>query len=447
MSPERVNAWLDRLPRTRFGRLGREVPAFRSCGVAGYYVALVATLAGGLLTGRSLLVLGILSAVCAFSFFAWAQARRAITGREELVLLEHVWIAELASALALRALGEPALPYLDVISVGLSFFLAAGRVGCTLVGCCHGAPSEIGIVYGEAHVRDGFSRHLAGVRLLPVPLLEAASLAAVGVTGLAALPFCAPGSVIAWFLAAYAIVRFGLEGLRGDARPHALGLSVGRWMAIVELAAALAIKEHARLASPSVKVACAVALTLVIVAGIVDRRRLRRTRALLDPAHAASLRAIVRSAPRDVGAGPLLQRTAQGVGVAVSAAGPDEGVHVSLRLPDGQRDLAALCALAARALPELHLETARLAGEGELLFLHVTELLELARETAAALEIALYGAVVRRFQDRGQALVREPRADPPPAPPEPADPAPPGPAAPARSAERLNYYGVKGRGE
>ena len=37
-------------------------------------------------------VLG-LSAAAALSFFAWALLRLWLTGRETLVLLEHVWIA------------------------------------------------------------------------------------------------------------------------------------------------------------------------------------------------------------------------------------------------------------------------------------------------------------------------------------------------------------------
>jgi hypothetical protein len=65
-----LNELFDRLPRTRFGLGGRKVPAFRSCGVIGFYLAVVATMGGGLLALRTLLVLALISAVSAAPFFA-----------------------------------------------------------------------------------------------------------------------------------------------------------------------------------------------------------------------------------------------------------------------------------------------------------------------------------------------------------------------------------------
>src|SRR6266508_3350485 len=127
---ELVNAWLDRLPRTRFFAADGTVPAFRSCGVAGFHAGLVTCFAAALLTGRSLLITTMLCVVAALSFFAWALLRKRITGREVLVLLEHVWIAQAAIVASLYALGRPILAYWDVLSLGLCVFLAAGRTGC-----------------------------------------------------------------------------------------------------------------------------------------------------------------------------------------------------------------------------------------------------------------------------------------------------------------------------
>src|SRR5712691_11033590 len=96
-----LNAILDTLPRARLQRFGRAVPTYRGLGIVGFYGALIVTLAAGFLTSRSLLVLAILSLVCAASFFVYAYVRRLITGQERIVLLEHVWFALALSALTL----------------------------------------------------------------------------------------------------------------------------------------------------------------------------------------------------------------------------------------------------------------------------------------------------------------------------------------------------------
>jgi hypothetical protein len=119
----RVNALLDRLPRTRVGTCSREAPAFRTCGVTGFYLAVGAALAGGLLAGRELLLVAALCLACALSFFAYVYARVWITGRETLVLLEQVWTAEACCALALWALRAPVLAYLDVIGPAMALLI------------------------------------------------------------------------------------------------------------------------------------------------------------------------------------------------------------------------------------------------------------------------------------------------------------------------------------
>ena len=168
----RLNDWLDSLPRPSLFRACRPRPAFGSLGVTGYHAALVVTVGCGLFQGGSLLVLLALSGVCAASFYGWALLRRRIAGRESYVAFEHVWVALLASAGAASLFGAPVLASLDAVSLGLATFLAFGRIGCLSAGCCHGLPSSVGVVYGHEHARQGFSRHLVGVRLFPVQILE-----------------------------------------------------------------------------------------------------------------------------------------------------------------------------------------------------------------------------------------------------------------------------------
>jgi hypothetical protein len=400
---ETVNRLLDTLPRTRFGRWSREVPAFRTLGVTGFYTGVALMLAGGLLTGRSLLVLAVACVVCALSFFAYVYVRLWITGRETMVLLDQVWFAEACVAATLWALREPVLPYMDVIAVAMSFFLVAGRTGCLLVGCCHGRPSSVGIVYGEEHAREGFPHHLVGVRLFPVQALEAAGLAVIGTTGLVALPFAAPGRVFLWFLCGYGVLRFGMEGLRADERTHFLGLSRARWMALAEVALAVWI---ARGDGPPARAAALLALlALALAAALVARHVFDARRRFRAASHLAELHAAV----AELVAGPEwvvgaeshspapARTTSLGVTVALSGAAEEEHLlHASLSLPAAVRDLELLCELAARAFPHAPPERARLLGG----VLHLLTPPPAPRPGGDAGERSreLYGCVARRLQ-------------------------------------------------
>jgi hypothetical protein len=370
MTAGALNTWLDALPRSRLGRLSREVPAFRTCGITGFYVALATLFAGGLVTGRSLLVLALLALVCGLSFFAYAHLRRAVFGRELIVLLEHVWFAQLCAAAALLGLGEPLPPYLDLVAPPLAFFLACGRVGCLMVGCCHGNPSSLGIVYPESHAEDGFPRHLVGVRLFPVALVECVGLVLIGVTGFVALPFAAPGRVFLWLLIGYAVMRFGLEGLRGDRRPHLLGLSQARWMSLAEFALALVLGERwSGRAFGAREISLGALLAALLVGCLALKHALDPRRKLLAPAHLKELRELALAAGAGNGDGaPVARTTSAGVRVAVTAAhaGGAAGRHVSLSLPERGVELALLCELAAAALPEAPAENARLSPRGVL---------------------------------------------------------------------------------
>ncbi len=398
-----INAFLDGLPCPRLGLFAREVPTFRACGIVGFYVALLVLLGGGLLTGRSLVVLAALALVSGLSFFVYTYLRMWITGREELVLLEHVWFALACNSEALWWMGEPILPYLDIVSVALCPFLAAGRVGCTLVGCCHGRPSSLGIAYNENCARDGFSRHLVGVRLLPVPAIEAMGLVAIGATGFIALPFASPGHVFAWYLIAYSVMRFGLEGARGDYRPHFLLLSQARWMALLEVGLALHLTSG-EYRAPALAAYAALFATLVASLAFIWRQDRRRS--LLTAAHLGEIRQFLQgeiAGPKPTNAQPKAHKTSCRVTVAVSRALEDPGAaaHVSLSLPDGQSDLPCLCELAVRVVPELIPEAAQVTS-GRVIHLRLPSTAlerECGREMLRDRVNALYGSVVRRCQN------------------------------------------------
>lgn len=352
---DRFNDWLDQFPRVRFATFAQPTPAFRACGIAGFYLAIVVTLATGLGRGRDLAVLALLCAVCGCSFYAYAHARRWLVGRETIVLLEHVWFALACAAGALAALHEPMMGYLDNVVCGLTVFLASGRLGCFLVGCCHGLPASCGVRYGEAHARDGFPQELVGVRLFPVQLIEALALAVFGVVCVFFALLAVEGSALYFFLLSYAVLRFGLEAIRADLRPTLLGISQARWMAIAQCAIVVALfeREHPRVTALAILGAiCGLLFLGMLGRGLfgVRARALRRS-------HLQALRDAARTPEGDE---PVAVRGPQGFSVAASSGGR----IVSVSAPAGAYDLPLLCDVTCAAFPELDVASAVLTGAG-----------------------------------------------------------------------------------
>jgi hypothetical protein len=81
-----LNSFLDSLPHPRLRYSRRDSQTYRACGVVGFYCAVIAALGGGLMAGRSLLVIALLALVCGLSFYVWAYLRIWIVGREVIVL-------------------------------------------------------------------------------------------------------------------------------------------------------------------------------------------------------------------------------------------------------------------------------------------------------------------------------------------------------------------------
>jgi phosphatidylglycerol:prolipoprotein diacylglycerol transferase len=204
---------------------------YRLLGAAGLVAGAAVHLGLGLARGLDPAVTGAISVAMFGGFVGWGLLRRRLVGREETVLLEHLWLAALVIASAAGLLGRDPLVHLDVGVVGLTVLLAFGRVGCTLGGCCHGLPSSLGLRY---------RREPEGtLRRFPVQPIEAASWAVLGLAG--AWMSAPPGLSTALVLSGYGLVRFALESVRGDSRRHWLGISQGRWMAAATGVAGVAL--------------------------------------------------------------------------------------------------------------------------------------------------------------------------------------------------------------
>ena len=121
----------------------------------------------------------------------------------------------------------------DLYAPAIPLFHAFGRVGCFLNGCCHGIVSErFGVAFPHA------AGSASGVPYLPVQLFEAAGNAVLFLALAHFSARCAgQGRALRAYLAAYAVMRFALEFLRGDAvRGVWWGLSTSQWISLGVLA-------------------------------------------------------------------------------------------------------------------------------------------------------------------------------------------------------------------
>ena len=307
------------LPGPDFAIAGRRCSAFRACGIAGYLLALALASILAAHAGLRLGVVAVIGALAPPVFFAVAMATKIVTGEERIVYYHHEIAFLAAAALLLGGMGEPRLPYLDVAALGLGGFLASGRFGCLLAGCCHGRPHPWGLRYGWAHVAAGYPASWAGIRLFPVQAVEALWVLGVVASGAAMMwQGAAPGSAFAWYVAAYGLGRFALEFARGDAaRRYWLGFSEAQWISLVLGAGVAVLELRGDLALHRSHIAAAVLVAAGMAFTTVWRRFAGAGRiTLLYPAHVNELAcgvALVRHR-RAAGIRPL--RTSLGIALS-----------------------------------------------------------------------------------------------------------------------------------
>lgn len=122
--------------------------------------------------------------------------------------------------------------FVDVMAVSVPLFHTFGRIGCFLGGCCYGIECSVGFVYTQNPIEIA-----NGVRRFPVQLLEALFCFLLFLTLFTLLRrgLC-KGKLLALYLAVYAVGRFLLEFLRGDAyRGFVFGLSTSQFISVLLL--------------------------------------------------------------------------------------------------------------------------------------------------------------------------------------------------------------------
>jgi hypothetical protein len=229
-----------------------------------------------------------------------------------------------------------------------------------------------------------------------VALVEAAALLAIAGFGLVALPFVHTGVVLTWYLAAYAIVRFGLEAARGDDRPQFARLSINRWMCLGELAVALWLSQHELGRNWDLTSAvCIACLVVAVGVGLAFIKRIDSRRILSGDEVEAARRLADSTATARYAGLPAIGRTPGGVIVGVSST-RGSGRHLSFST-EAPRDLLVLCQFAALVAPKLDPTSASLGDNA----LHV-------------LDRRGDGVDPVRWEDLYGAIVRQPEIQPAP---------------------------------
>lgn len=234
--PNRLcNSWLDGLVRPEINAFRMFLFSFRICGWIGLVLAIVLTMFCVARLSLSVFVMGDVVVTAAATFFGLVMFTKVVTGEERLVCYHHQIAVIVVTTILLWLLRQPVLPYLDVTILGVGMFLACGRVGCFMVGCCHGKPHHWGVRYMKEHAAAGFTPYYVGVRLFPIQLVESLWVFHIVTVGsVLVLSGSPPGEALTWYVMVYGVGRFCFEFARGDAeRPYLLGFSQAQWASLL----------------------------------------------------------------------------------------------------------------------------------------------------------------------------------------------------------------------
>lgn len=138
-----------------------------------------------------------------------------------------------------RARHIPFAPVADAMAPGIILAQAIGRVGCTINGCCYGAPSSlpwaVTWTHPDSYAPLGMAVHPTQVYELLWDLLVFSIL-----WWLFRGRLKPHGSLFAAYLALYAVGSFFIRFLRGDVTSFAAGLNEGQVISLMVFVVAIA---------------------------------------------------------------------------------------------------------------------------------------------------------------------------------------------------------------
>ncbi|MFP5261554.1 MAG: prolipoprotein diacylglyceryl transferase [Blastocatellia bacterium] len=246
--------------------------------------------------GLSPLIMIVIILAAMVTFLALVMATKIITGEENIIYYHHEIAVMMVAVLLLWLLKQPVLAYLDFTILGIGIFLVCGRVGCLMVGCCHGRPNNWGVCYRPEHADAGFTYYYVGIRLLPIQAIESLWVLCVVIVGvMLILNGYPPGAALAWYVMAYDVGRFCFEFARGDPeRPYLWGFSQGQWLSVALMFFVMIVGLYGALPFYSWH-AWVTSCLLLVMTAVAVRRRLApgAKHRLLNPIHVREVASVV----------------------------------------------------------------------------------------------------------------------------------------------------------
>lgn len=317
-----LNSLLDSLVRPRAHTFRHTLSGFRICAYVGLFASASLCVLLVVQLRLSLWMVPVLALCAGVSFAVLAMATKILVGAEKLVFYHQTIFILIVCGIGLWLMGQPVVPYLDVLVLSIGAFHVSARIGCLLASCCHGKPSRYGVCYQAALTRNGFPSYLVGVRLFPIQLVESLWVLGITIIGTAlVLNGSRPGEALAWYILAYAIGRFFFEFMRGDAeRPYLWGFSEAQWTSLVLVYALILIELAGMFAFQLSHVIGAAIITATMV-GLIVKRKLSDgdTHKLLLPAHIKELALAIAANRETNGSGKVKVRcTSLGLRISTS---------------------------------------------------------------------------------------------------------------------------------
>jgi hypothetical protein len=283
-----LNEVLDQIIRPHVEVVGHKLSAFQVFGYLGLAAAVTLSLSLVAYLGLALWVMAVIILAAVATFFLLALLTKTIVGEEQLTYYHHEIMVMVVAALLLRLLRQPAGSFLDATILGIGTFLVWGRIGCLMVGCCHGRPCRWGVRYGAEHQAVGFAPCYVGVRLFPIQIIELLWVACLVLVGsFLVVGGSPPGAALAGYVVAYSLGRFCFEFARGDRDRHYLwGFSEAQWISLLLMVGVVGAGWLEVLPWHGFHLVGAVALVLTMCIVASSRRLSSSTRhRLLNPHH------------------------------------------------------------------------------------------------------------------------------------------------------------------